>query len=235
VPTATGAQGGEQDALSGFADPSGLVHDGQHLIVADSGHNRLQVFEQTGRLAATITHYEHARPAASASRPHRVGHDRDNTCTCWSRRRPKSADQPIIERTLPLIQQDYLLAAQDAAEDPTRLIKLKSWREPRLLGRFRCRCIKMSCRSPSTPGSRRRWYGSPTERGRAAAATGGRRSDGPGRMGRRDQTLRCPRQSGGQPILNIDPQTGHLYVEDDSDYRLKRHGTVYRIDQAGTC
>jgi hypothetical protein len=49
----------------------------------------------------------------------------------------------------------------------------------------------------------------------------------------RGETLSCPRQSGGQPILNIDPQTGDLYVEDDSDYRLKQHGTVYRIDPAG--
>ena len=47
------------------------------------------------------------------------------------------------------------------------------------------------------------------------------------------ETLSCPRQSGNQPILNIDPQTGDLYVEDDSNYRLKQYGTVYRIDQEG--
>ena len=48
------------------------------------------------------------------------------------------------------------------------------------------------------------------------------------------QTLSCPRQSGDQPILNIDPQTGHLYVEDDSSYRIKQYGTVYRADQEGS-
>ena len=47
------------------------------------------------------------------------------------------------------------------------------------------------------------------------------------------ETLSCPRQSGNQPILNIDPQTGDLYVEDDSNYRLKQYGTVYRVDQEG--
>jgi hypothetical protein len=47
------------------------------------------------------------------------------------------------------------------------------------------------------------------------------------------ETLSFPRQSGNQPILNIDPQTGLLYVEDDSNYRLKQYGTVYRVDQAG--
>ena len=46
-------------------------------------------------------------------------------------------------------------------------------------------------------------------------------------------TLTCPRQSGNQPILNIDPQTGDLFVEDHSNYRLKQYGIVYRIDQDG--
>ena len=47
------------------------------------------------------------------------------------------------------------------------------------------------------------------------------------------RTLSCPRQSGDQPILNIDPATGDLYIEDDSNHRLKQYGTVYRIDQEG--
>jgi hypothetical protein len=47
------------------------------------------------------------------------------------------------------------------------------------------------------------------------------------------ETLSYPRQTGHMPILNIDPQTGHLYVEDDSNHRMKQYGTVYRIDQEG--
>ena len=35
------------------------------------------------------------------------------------------------------------------------------------------------------------------------------------------------------PILNIDPETGHVYVEDDARYRHKKFGTVYRLDQQG--
>ena len=34
-------------------------------------------------------------------------------------------------------------------------------------------------------------------------------------------------------ILNIDPETGHVYVEDDASYRTKTYGTVYRLDQKG--
>jgi len=41
-------------------------------------------------------------------------------------------------------------------------------------------------------------------------------------------------KSGNQPILNIDPQTGDLYVGGRFNYRLKQYGTVYRVDQAGT-
>ena len=46
-------------------------------------------------------------------------------------------------------------------------------------------------------------------------------------------TLSNPRQDSGMPILNIDPETGHVYVEDDARYRHKKFGTVYRLDQQG--
>jgi len=44
--------------VAGFAGPCGLVFDGDHLIVADSGNNRLQVSED-GHLVTSITQYEH--------------------------------------------------------------------------------------------------------------------------------------------------------------------------------
>jgi hypothetical protein len=47
------------------------------------------------------------------------------------------------------------------------------------------------------------------------------------------KTLSNPRQDSGMPILNIDPETGHVYVEDDARYRHKKFGTVYRLDQQG--
>ncbi|MCP4815988.1 MAG: hypothetical protein GY888_26020, partial [Planctomycetaceae bacterium] len=47
-------------------------------------------------------------------------------------------------------------------------------------------------------------------------------------------TLSNPRQDSGMPILNIDPETGHVYVEDDASYRSKTFGTVYRLDQQGS-
>ena len=123
----------EQDALGGFAGPSGLVHDGSHLIVADSGNNRLQVLGQDGRVVATITHYQHEGKAVPLDGPTALAMDREQHLYVLVASKPRSANQEIVERTLASIQQDYLLAAQTSSDDSTRLIKLKSWREPQLL------------------------------------------------------------------------------------------------------
>ncbi|NLF73655.1 MAG: hypothetical protein GX575_31840 [Candidatus Anammoximicrobium sp.] len=223
----------EQAALEGFADPSGLVHDGQHLIVADSGHNRLRVFEADGRLAATITHYEHDGQQHPLHGPTALAMDRERCLYVLVASRAKAADRPLVERTLPLIQQEYLREARAPTEDFTRLIKLKSWREPRLLAAsepLHQDVLQMAVDSGVTPPLV--WIANGAGLGSLLQLAGDDLAMG-GQWGTDVAPLRCPRQSGGQPILNIDPQTGHLYVEDDSDYRLKRHGTVYRIDQEG--
>jgi sugar lactone lactonase YvrE len=223
----------EQDALSGFASPSGLVHDGSHLIVADSGHNRLQVLGNDGRPVATVTHYEHEGQQHPIHGPTALAMDRDKSLYVLVASQPRSADQPVVERTLAALQQDYLLAAQQDAEHPTRLIKLESWQEPRLLA--------------ASPPLHRDVLQIAVDAGVYPPLVWVANGSGPGSLlqlagddlsvraefGGRTETLRCPRQSGNQPILNIDPQTGDLYVEDDSNYRLKQYGTVYRIDQAG--
>lgn len=110
-----------------------MVHDGQHLIVADSGNNRLQVLGDDGRLAASITHYEHGGKKVPLHGPTALAIDREQNLYVLLASRPRTPDQPIVERTLSSIQRDYLRAAQQDAAEPTRLIKLKSWREPRLV------------------------------------------------------------------------------------------------------
>jgi hypothetical protein len=223
----------EQDMLGGFAEPSGLVYDGQHLIVADSGHNRLRVFEAGGRLAATITHYEHDGRQHPLHGPTALAMDRDQCLYVLVASRAKSADRPVIERTLPSIQQEYLRQAQTPTEDPTRLIKLKSWREPQLLAvsePLHQDVLQIAVDAGVAPPLV--WVANGAGLGSLLQLAGDDLAVR-GEWGTDVAPLRCPRQSGGQPILNIDPETGHLYVEDDSDYRLKRHGTVYRIDQDG--
>jgi hypothetical protein len=223
----------EQAALGGFAEPSGLVHDGQHLIVADSGHNRLRVFEANGRLAATITHYEHDGRQHPLHGPTALATDRDHGLYVLVASRAKTADRPLIERTLPLIQQEYLREARTPTENPTRLLKLKSWREPRLVAAsapLHQDVLQVAVDAGVSPPLV--WVANGAGLGSLLQLSGDNLAIG-GQWGTGCTPLRCPRQSGGQPILNIDPETGQLYVEDDSDYRLKRHGTVYRIDQQG--
>ena len=224
----------EQAALAGFASPSGLVHDGRHLIVADSGNNRLQVLGPDGRPVATITHYEHQGEKHSLHGPTALALDRDKSLYVLVAPQPRSADQPIVERTLASIQQDYLRAAQQDAAEPTRLIKLRSWQEPRLLAAsppLHPDVVQIAVDVAVAPPLV--WVANGSGSGRLLQLAGDDLSIR-AEFGDAGDTLRCPRQSGNQPLLNIDPQTGELYVEDDSNYRLKQYGTVYRIDQAGT-
>ncbi len=54
-----------------------------------------------------------------------------------------------------------------------------------------------------------------------------------GKWGDAGQALSSPVQQGYVPILNVDPVTGHLYVEDDSHYRFGKRGETYRLDADG--
>jgi hypothetical protein len=223
----------EQDALSGFANPSGLVHDGSHLIVADSGNNRLQVLGKEGRPVATITHYEHEGQEHPIHGPTALAMDGDKNLYVLVASQPRSADEPIVERTLAALQQDYLRAAQQDAAESTRLIKLKSWQEPRLLAispPLHSDVLQIAVDAGVCPPLV--WVANGSGPGLLLQLAGDDLSV-QAEFGKRGETLRFPRQSGNQPILNIDPQTGDLYVEDESNYRLKQYGTVYRIDQQG--
>lgn len=220
------------EAFGGFASPSGLVHDGSHLIVADCGNNRLQVLGDDGRVAASITHYEHDGAKLPIHGPTALAIDRDKCLYVLIASKPRAPDQRI-ERTLSVIQEDYLQAARKGPEQPTRLVKLKSWKEPRLL----------AVSAPLDPDVLQIAVDAGVSPALVCVANGwgpgtllqlsGSDLSVKGQWSDSGETLSFPRQSGNQPILNIDPQTGDLYVEDDSNYRLKQYGTVYRIDQSG--
>ena len=223
----------EQDARGGFASPSGLVHDGSHLIVADSGNNRLQVLGPDGQVVATITHYQHEGQAVPLDGPTALAIDREQHLYVLVASRPRSANQEIVERTLASIQQDYLAAAQTSSDDFTRLIKLKSWREPQFLAGsapLHHDVLQIAVDAGVAPPLV--WVANGLGPGSLLQLSGDDLAT-KSQFGDSGDTLSCPRQSGNQPILNIDPQTGDLYVEDDSNYRLKQYGTVYRIDQEG--
>jgi hypothetical protein len=228
----SGVTVGKLDSFGGFAEPSGLALDGNHLIVADAGNNRLQVLAEDGRPSASITHYEHKGEKHPIHDPTALAIDADRSLyvLVGSQERPK--DQGT-ERSLPLIRRDVNDAARKPLKAPRRLIKLRNWKEPELIAVSRPlhpEVLQIAVDAGVSPPLV--WVANAAHPGSLMQLSGGDLSvnkqwvdDG--------QALSCPRQSGDQPILNIDPQTGHVYVEDDSNHRLKQFGTVYRLDQKG--
>ncbi|MHC4402344.1 MAG: hypothetical protein ACYTG0_21985 [Planctomycetota bacterium] len=219
-------------SFGGFAGPCGLALDGSHLIVADSGNDRLQVLTEDGRLAASITHYEHEGKKSPLYGPTALAIDHEKSLYVLVASEKRPAD-PRVERTLSSLRRDVVAAAGNPPEAPGKLIKLKSWQQPDLLAvskPLHQDVLQIAVDAGVSPPLV--WVANGAGPGSLLQLAGddlvvkAKWVDG-------GQTLSCPRQSGDQPILNIDPQTGHLYVEDDSNYRIKQYGTVYRVDQEG--
>lgn len=221
------------DTLGGFADPAGLAHDGSHLIVADAGHNQVQVIGPDKQIAATLTHYEHNGTRIPLHDPTALALDHEQHLYILLGSEPRVMPTEPVERTLAAIQQDYELSAQTRVTGHRRVVKLESWREPRLLASSDTLdpdVIQFAVDTGATPTIV--WVANGRGPGTLTRLQGQDLSETcswnePG------NTLTCPRQSGNQPILNIDPATGELYVEDHSNYRLKQHGRVFRLDQQG--
>jgi len=219
-------------SIAGFAEPSGLVRDGDHLIVADAGNNRLQVIGQDGRPVASITHYQHGGQKYPLHGPTALAIDQERCLYVLVGPEPRPADRRV-ERTLASVQQDVHAAARRGPGKPRTLIKLKSWQQPERLAVSRPLdpdVLQIAVDGGVSPPLV--WVANGAGWGSLLQLAGDDLSAKAEWMDK-GETLSCPRQSGGQPILNIDPQTGYLYVEDDSDYRLKQYGTVYRVDQEG--
>jgi hypothetical protein len=219
-------------SFTGFAEPSGLVWDGTHLIVADAGNNRLQVIGQDGQAVASITEYQHEGQQYPLHGPTALAIDHERCLYVLVGPEPRPADQRV-ERSLTAVQQDVHAAALKGPDKPRTLIKLKSWQQPERLAISRPLdpdVLQIAVDGGASPPLV--WVANGAGWGSLLQLAGDDLS-AKAEWADMGETLSCPRQSGGQPILNIDPQTGHLYVEDDSDYRLKQYGTVYRIDQAG--
>ena len=194
-------QAGQDDAH--FSQPCGLALDGR-LIVADSGNDRLQVFEEDGRLAASITSLQR-----------------------------EGREVPLRNPTALAIDGERHLYVLALVESSRRLIKLKSWREPSLLAvsePLHADAIRIALDGGVNPPLV--WIANGAGLGTLLQLAGDDLSL-KGNWANNDDRLSSPGQYGYLPILNIDPQTGHLYVEDDSYYHRSVYGTVYRLDQSG--
>ena len=219
-------------SFGGFAEPSGLVLDGKHLIVADAGNNRLQVLGEDGHLAASITHYLREGKKEPLNGPTALAIDDEKHLYVLVGPEPRPEDLRV-ERTLTLVRQHLVASAGNPPEAPRKLIKLKSWKQPELLAvsePVHQDVLQIAVDAGVSPPLV--WVANGAGPGSLVQLAGDDLVMN-AQWVDRGETLSYPRQSGDQPILNIDPQTGHLYVEDDSNYRLKLYGTVYRIDQEG--
>ena len=222
----------QQNSFGGFAEPSGLVLDGKDLIVADAGNNRLQVLGEDGRPIASITHYEHNGKKNPIFDPTALAIDAEKSLyvLVGSEERPKA---PNVERSLPILKRDVVADARKPPKAPRKLIKLRSRKEPELVavsGPLDPEVLQIAVDAGVSPPLV--WVANGAGPGSLVQLAGDDLSVKKEWVDS-GETLSYPRQSGDQPILNIDPQTGHVYVEDDSNHRMKQFGTVYRIDQEG--
>lgn len=222
----------KQGLLDGFKEASGIVIDGQHLIVADAGNNRLRVFTPDGKQVASITHYLDQGKKHPIFDPTALAIDRDKCLyvLIGSQKRPEDLR---TEGSIRFVQDALHTAAFEETPPPRKVIKLESWDAPQLLAAsapVHTYVMQIAVDAGVSPPLV--WVANGDGPGSLQQLSGDDLSlkaqwqdDG--------ETLSNPRQDSGMPILNIDPETGHVYVEDDARYRHKKFGTVYRLDQQG--
>ena len=219
--------------IGGFKEASGIVVDGDHIIVADAGNNRLRVCTIEGKEIASITHYMDKGTSKPIFAPTALAMDRDKCLYVLIGSEPRPKD-PRTERTKPAVQKVLETGAFQPPEPPRSLIKLKSWKAPELLAKsapVNTNAMQIAVDAGVTPPIV--WLANGSRPGNLQKLSG---EDLTVKAQWQDDgaKLSNPRQDSGMQILNIDPETGHVYVEDDASYRSKTYGTVYRLDQKGT-
>lgn len=218
--------------VGGFQQAGGIVVDGEHIVVADAGNSRLAVCTIDGERIASITHYMDKGEKQPILDPTALAMDRDKCLyvLIGSQERP---EDPRTERGVRNVQQALHAAAFDELPPPRKVIKLKSWKSPELLAEsapVHTYVMQIAVDAGVSPPLV--WVANGNGPGSLQQLSGDDLSL-KAQWQDDEQTLSNPRQDSGMPILNIDPETGHVYVEDDARYRHKKFGTVYRLDQQG--
>jgi len=218
--------------VGGFKQAAGVVVDGDHIIVADAGNSRLQVCKIDGEVVASITHYMDKGTKKPLLDPTALAMDSDK-CLYVLIGSEKRAEDLRTERGIRNVQKLFHAADFEKLQPPRKIVKLKSWKKPELVAESAAvHTYVMQIAVDAGVSPTLVWVAN---------------GDGPGslqKLSGKDlslmaqwqddgTTLSNPRQDSGMPILNIDPETGHVYVEDDARYRHKKFGTAYRLDQQG--
>jgi hypothetical protein len=124
----------KQGIVGGFKEASGVVVDGDHIIVADAGNNRLRVCTIDGKQVASITHYMDKGTKKPMFGPTALAMDRDKCLyvLIGSEERPEDIR---AERTKRAVQKAMETAAVEELPPPGTVIKLRGWNTPELLAR----------------------------------------------------------------------------------------------------
>lgn len=190
-------------AASTFRGECGLAFAGDHLLLSDRENGRLLVFDAERRPVATIKEYTADGKSVPFTQPTALAVD--NAGCIY-----------------------VLVSGKDK-----QVLKLKSWRTPELLAASKPlhkETLQIALDRQASPPLV--WVANGDGLGSVVQLAGNDLSI-TGKWGDTGETLSSPVQQGYVPILNIDPETCHIYVEDDSHYRFGKRGETYRLDQDG--
>jgi sugar lactone lactonase YvrE len=186
-----------------FVGECGLAFDGDHLVLSDRKEGRLLVFDADRRRVAVVDQYRAEGKGVPFSSPGALAIDRQGSI--------------------------YVLLS--GAEK--KVIKLRSWREPELLAtspKLHAETLQIALDRAAAPPIL--WVANGDGLGSLVKLSGDDLAL-KGKWGDTGEALSSPVQQGYVPILNIDPESGHLYIEDDSHFRFGKRGETYRLDQDG--
>jgi sugar lactone lactonase YvrE len=189
--------------ISKFVGQCGLAFDGNHLVLSDTKDGRLLVFDAERKQVANVTQYKSGGKEVAFANPTALAVD----------------NQGAIY---------VLVSGKDK-----QVLKLKSWREPELLaasGPLHKETLQIALDRQANPPIV--WVSNGAGLGSLVQLAGNDLSV-KGKWGDSNESLVSPVQQGYMPILNVDPETGYLYVEDNSHFRFGKRGPTYRLDQNG--
>jgi sugar lactone lactonase YvrE len=189
--------------ISKFVGQCGLAFDGNHLVLSDTKDGRLLVFDAERKPVANVTQYK-----------------------------SEGKEVPFTSPTALAIDNQGAVYVLVSGKDK-QVLKLKSWREPELLaasGPLHKETLQIALDRQANPPIV--WVANGDGLGSLVQLASNDLSL-KGKWGNTGDSLVSPVQQGYVPILNVDPETGHLYVEDDSHFRFGKRGPTYRVDQNG--
>jgi hypothetical protein len=188
---------------SSFVGEGGLAVDGEHVLLSDRKEGRIHVLDAARRPVATLEHYRAGGQTRPFAAPGAMAADGRGGL--------------------------FVLVGREQK----KVLKLRGWREPDLVAEsapLHAETLQIALDRKASPPIV--WVANGDGLGSVVKLSGEDLAV-QGTWGDTGEALSSPVQQGYVPILSVDPETGHLYVEDDSHFRFGKRGETYRLDQDG--